>query len=155
RLLFERNVAGILRSTLQGEILDCNEAFARMLGHASCEEVEAGSTSDLYHSCADRDRLLAPLRGQRTLFKHQICCRHKDGSPVHGLTNVSLEEERGEAVIHGTIVDITKRKNAERRRAVEHAVSRVLAESAALADAAPKILQAVGDELGSDLGALW
>jgi PAS domain S-box-containing protein len=155
RLLFERNVAGIIRSTLQGKILDCNEAFARMLGHASCKEIEAHSTWEFYRSRADRDRLLAQLREQGTLFSHELCFRHRDGSPVHALANVSLEEVGGEAVIHGTLVDITERKNAERRMAVEHAVARLLAESVALGDAAPKILQAISDELGSELGVLW
>ena len=137
RLLFEHNVAGILRSTFRGTILDCNEAFARMLGHASCNEIKTHSTWEFYHSRADRERLLAQLREQRTLSSYEFCFRHKDGSPVHVLANLSLEDERGEAVIHGTIVDITERKNAERRMAMEHAVTRVLAESAALADAAP------------------
>src|SRR5262249_1846662 len=98
RLLFERNVAGILRSTLHGKILDCNEAFARMLGHTSCKEIEAHSTWEFYHSRADRDRLLAQLREHGTLFSHELCFRHKDGSPVYGLANVSLDEEGGEAV---------------------------------------------------------
>ena len=155
RLLFERNVAGILRSTLQGKILDCNEAFARMLGHGSCKEIEAHSTWEFYYSRADRERLLAQLREQRTLSSHEFCFRHKDGSPVHVLANVSLETEEGEAVIHGTIVDITERKNAERRMVLQHAVARLLAESAVPADAAPRILQTIGDELGWDLGALW
>jgi serine phosphatase RsbU (regulator of sigma subunit) len=39
--------------------------------------------------------------------------------------------------------------------AVEHAVARVLGESAALADAAPKILEAIGEEIGADVGAVW
>src|SRR5262249_22669316 len=57
RLLFERNVAGILRSTVEGKILDCNAAFARILGHASVEEIEACSTWEFFHTRADRDRL--------------------------------------------------------------------------------------------------
>ena len=155
RLLFERNVAGILRSPLPGKILDCNEAFARMLGYASSKETKAHSMWELYHSRADRESLLAQLREQCTLISYELCFRHKDGSLVHALANVSLEAEGGEAIIHETIVDITERKKAERRMGLEHAVARILAESAVLADAAPKILQAVGNELGMDLGALW
>ena len=29
RLLFDRNLAGLFHSTLDGRILDCNESFAR------------------------------------------------------------------------------------------------------------------------------
>ena len=32
RLLFERNVAGVFLSRLDGRILDCNDAFVHMLG---------------------------------------------------------------------------------------------------------------------------
>ena len=39
RTLFERNLAGVYRSTLDGRILDCNESFARIFGYASREEV--------------------------------------------------------------------------------------------------------------------
>ena len=51
--------------------------------------------------------------------------------------------------------DITVRKRGERRLAAEHAVTRALAESANLEDAAPKVLQTVGETLGCDLGVLW
>jgi PAS domain-containing protein len=34
RLLFERSLAGIYRSTLDGHILDVNDAFARIFGYA-------------------------------------------------------------------------------------------------------------------------
>jgi PAS domain-containing protein len=33
RLLFERNLAGVLRTPLEGRILVCNEAAARILGY--------------------------------------------------------------------------------------------------------------------------
>ncbi len=33
RSLFERNKAGVFRSTLEGNFLDCNEAFAQLFGY--------------------------------------------------------------------------------------------------------------------------
>src|SRR4029079_16307464 len=95
RLLFERNVAGILRSTLKGKILDCNQAFARMLGYASGEEIKAHTTWEFYHSRADRERLLTELQQQVRLVSHEFCYRHKDGSSVYVLANLSLEDEGG------------------------------------------------------------
>ena len=35
RLLFERNMAGLYRVTLDGQLLDCNDACARIFGYAS------------------------------------------------------------------------------------------------------------------------
>jgi len=51
--------------------------------------------------------------------------------------------------------DITDRKQEERRLAAQHAVTRVLADSATLDEAAPKLLQAIGECLGWDVGVLW
>lgn len=48
-----------------------------------------------------------------------------------------------------------RRERAERRLAAQYAVSCVLAESATLDEAAPGILQAIGEGLEWELGVLW
>jgi PAS domain S-box-containing protein len=64
--------------------------------------------------------------------------------------------DQGRAIGYiGTVEDITERKRSERRSAAQHALTRVLAESATVADAAPRILQNICESLGWDLGALW
>ena len=55
----------------------------------------------------------------------------------------------------GTIVDITERKQAEKRRAMEHAVTRVLAGSQTLAEAIPKIIETICETLHWHCGARW
>ncbi|MGB7445071.1 MAG: SpoIIE family protein phosphatase [Coleofasciculaceae cyanobacterium] len=55
----------------------------------------------------------------------------------------------------GTFNDITLRKRREQHLSVENATTRILAESATLQDAAPNILQAIGQSLGWELGELW
>ena len=44
---------------------------------------------------------------------------------------------------------------AERRLATQHAVTRVLAESADLSEAMPKLLEILASRLGWNLGAIW
>src|SRR5439155_25449555 len=51
--------------------------------------------------------------------------------------------------------DISERRQAERRREAQHAVSRVLAGSAALDAALPLVLEALGRGLECELGAFW
>jgi PAS domain S-box-containing protein len=51
--------------------------------------------------------------------------------------------------------DITQRKRAEYRQAVNLAVTRILADSPALADAVPRILQTVCETLGWKIGDFW
>jgi PAS domain S-box-containing protein len=57
--------------------------------------------------------------------------------------------------ISGTLNDITERKRREQQLSAEHATARVLAESATLSVATPKILQAICESLGWDVGELW
>ena len=115
RLLFERNLAGVYRSTLDGRILDCNESYARIFGYDSQEEVLALRASELYFDAADRETFIAQLREQGTLTNSEWCLRRKDNSPVWVLENASLieGEEGAPTFIQGTLVDITERKRAE------------------------------------------
>jgi PAS domain-containing protein len=46
-------------------------------------------------------------------------------------------------------------RSTDRRRAAEHAVNRILAESASLEDTAARVLEVVGSALGWDCGAFW
>jgi PAS domain-containing protein len=38
RLLFERNLAGVFRATLDGRLLECNQATARMFGYENPQD---------------------------------------------------------------------------------------------------------------------
>jgi PAS domain S-box-containing protein len=51
--------------------------------------------------------------------------------------------------------DTTREGRAERRLTAEYVAARALAESANLAEAAPRVLQAICEALGWDHGALW
>ena len=57
--------------------------------------------------------------------------------------------------ISGTLNDITERKRREQHLSAEHAATRVLAESTTLSEATPKLLQAMCESLGWDLGEFW
>ncbi len=52
-----------------------------------------------------------------------------------------------------TMTDITQRKQAELRQAMEHAVTRLLSESETAGEAIPKIIQIIGEMLGCACGA--
>jgi diguanylate cyclase (GGDEF)-like protein/PAS domain S-box-containing protein len=117
RLLFERNLAGLYRTTLDGKILDCNSAFARILGYPSREEVLKITALDLYSDPGDRESFVSRLKQQRVLVNFEICLRRRDGSPVWVLANESLmDEPGGDVVMDGSLIDITDRKRAEQQR---------------------------------------
>lgn len=48
RVLFERNVAGIILTNTEGRILDCNEPCARIFGFDSRDEMLTHSAWDFY-----------------------------------------------------------------------------------------------------------
>ena len=115
RLLFERNLAGVYRTTLGGDILDCNEAFARILGCGSREEAMCLSISDFYEDPASRGEFLDELRQKGALTNYEYKLKRKDGSPVWILENVSLVQANDTMppVLEGTMIDITERKVTE------------------------------------------
>jgi phosphoserine phosphatase RsbU/P len=57
--------------------------------------------------------------------------------------------------ISGTLNDITERKRREQYQRAEYVVAQILAESATIKEAAPKILQAICESLGWDFGEFW
>lgn len=114
RLLFERNLAGLYRATLDGRILECNAALARTLGYPSREEILQLNMHELHADPEDREVTLAALLQQKFLVNYEICLRRRDGSPVWVLVNESLlTDEVGQAVLEGSLIDITERKKAE------------------------------------------
>ena len=115
RMLFERNLAGVFRSTLDGRILDCNESFARIFGYSSPEEVLDQRAQRLYLLPEDREVFLARLSERNSLSNYESCVRKRDDTPVWVLENATLVEgpDGARSVIEGTIIDITERKRAE------------------------------------------
>jgi diguanylate cyclase (GGDEF)-like protein/PAS domain S-box-containing protein len=115
RHLFERNLAGVFRTTVDGRILDCNESFARIFGYESRQEALEHPAWDFYLTAEDRNRALVRLQENQTLSNYEHCLRRRDGTLVWVLENGSLVEgPDGEAtIIEGTLIDITERKRAE------------------------------------------
>lgn len=115
QLVVDRNLAGIMISTISGKILQCNESFARMLGYSSPGEMEQQCATDFYFDPADREVIVARLRAQGALTNYEFCMRAADGRPVWILANITLtERSHGEPILFGTAVDISIRRAAER-----------------------------------------
>ena len=115
RTLFERNLAGVFRSTLDGRLLDCNHAFARIFGYESREEALAHPATDFYQTLEDRTALIHRLKENSALTNYEASLRRADGTIVWVLENGNLVPgPDGElSIIEGTVIDITERKLAE------------------------------------------
>ncbi len=114
RLLFERNLAGVYRSTPDGRLLECNRAFAKMMGFASPAEA-MGHPGAAYHTDRKaREQFLERLRREGSLVNDENQVRRKDGSLIWIVENVSLiSDGDGEEILLGTVFDMTERRRLE------------------------------------------
>ena len=126
RLLFERNLAGVYRNTIDGRMIDCNDAMARILGFATKDEFLALNARDIYFEPQERDSFLDRVREEGGAHGVEVCLRRKDGQPVWLLESVHLLD--GE-ILEGTVIDITARKAAETALRESEARYRLMAEN--------------------------
>ncbi|MGA9752124.1 MAG: PAS domain S-box protein [Acidobacteriota bacterium] len=142
RLLVERNLAGVFRSTIEGRVLDCNEAFAAIFGYSSREDLFAHPSQGLYPTPEARDIFVERIRREGAVKNLVSEGRRKDGSPVWILENVSLvrEEKTGQEVLEGTAIDITEQRRAEEERGRLAAAIEQSHESIVMTDAQGAII---------------
>jgi PAS domain S-box-containing protein len=153
-----RNITeAIFRRSQSEGLLFVNDAYVRMFGYDSGEEVRNIPAENLYAQASERPEIVKLLERDGMLRNHEIEYRRKDGSTFWGLTSATgIRDESGEIIyFDGAINDITERKLGELRQAAQYAVARALAESKTLAEAAPKILEAVCNSLRWDVGTIW
>jgi len=85
----------------------------------------------------------------------EISALHRSGQEFPVELTVAPSQPGARPIFTAFLRDLTEAREAERRLAAEHAVTRVLAESHTLEEAAPRILQAIGERLGWTVGAFW
>ena len=115
RLLFEGSLAGMVRTTLDGKILDCNAACAKILGYSSRNELLASPVTNRCFHPQDQAVFIARLKQEKVLTNYEHCLRRKDGSSVWLLGSAHLVEGKNgaPAAYEETLIDITERKKAE------------------------------------------
>ena len=113
RRFFERSLAGVYKATLDGRLLECNDAFARILGYESSEACLADVTTDIYADSEARAKFASELTRDGKLTDFESRVRTPDGRDVWVLEAATLLTANGSGVVEGTILDITARKRSE------------------------------------------
>ena len=80
---------------------------------------------------------------------------HKSGREIPLELSFGEFTENGRRFFTGIARDITERRRLERRLTAQFQVARILAESDSLADGGPRLLQAICESLGWEMGQLW
>ncbi|HWF11988.1 MAG TPA: PAS domain-containing protein [Bryobacteraceae bacterium] len=114
--IYQGNLAAIIRTTVDGRIIDCNEALVRMLGYSSADELRTVRSPQLYWDASDRSRLLERVNLKREVREAEVRLRRKDGSECWALLNIRLLDPRPDQIggdLVTTAIDITERRNWE------------------------------------------
>lgn len=143
-----------------GRYLGVNSAWEEFFGVARHEMVGASARTLYAHAPSVADRHLAmdeALWAKPGRQSYEIALTTPDGRLCHALYHkATFAREDGEvAGLIGTIVDITDRKRAEQREAVENAVARFLGTGESLHDAIRGIIQVMCERLDFACGARW
>ncbi len=141
RLLFELNVIGIFRRILdladnRYELLDCNDAHARILGYSSREELKNIGMETSFVSKKVWTNYIESLIRDRRVVNYRANVRQKNGNPIWVLINASARDynKNGELLIEGTITDITEQKRTETRLRSTQRNLRAMASEIVIAD---------------------
>ncbi|MBW4582298.1 MAG: PAS domain S-box protein [Tildeniella nuda ZEHNDER 1965/U140] len=149
----------IFQHDLAGQWMFLNPAWTEVMGFSVSESL-GRYFLDFVHP-DDRPYVLHSLQpvltGQKDYHRYKTRYLTKMGDVRWVNVSVRLTTSvDGDAIgVCGTLRDITEQEQAEHRRHAQYAITKVLAESTTLAEATPRILQALCESLHWDLGQLW
>jgi len=117
RAIFENSIVGIFQTTPEGQCITVNNAFAKIFGYSSPEEVISSVQNigkQLYTNHDDRIHCINKLLESGSCAV-EIPAYRKDGSKIWVYNNVRLvrDEEGNVLYFEGMIIDITRRKQVE------------------------------------------
>jgi PAS domain S-box-containing protein len=145
----------------EGRIVDWNPAAERTFGFSRAQTV-GREMAELIIPPALRQRHRAGLAravgtGKDTLVgrRVEITAVRADGTEFPVELAITRIATGGPPLFTGHIRDISEVKQAAHRQAAEYAVGRVLAEAGSVEAAAPRLLEAVCENLQWDVGAFW
>jgi PAS domain S-box-containing protein len=129
--LFESLHEGIYIATPDDRLIDVNPALARMLGYDSKEELLSRSFADLLPDQAQRHAFRQEVDSQLMIQGREITLTRKDGRPVVCLNTAGAVRDPNGRVIryHGALMDITERREMERRLYQQQEFARRLIDS--------------------------
>jgi PAS domain S-box-containing protein len=129
--LFESLQEGIYITTPEGAILDVNPALVHMLGYDSKEEVLKRHVPEIFVDRAERKSVKDQVERQPMIQGQEITLIRKDGTSIVCLnTAAAVRDNTGRVVRYqGALMDITERREMERRLHQQQEFARRLVDS--------------------------
>ena len=118
RTMFARNPAGMSLTLADGRIVDCNEAFARILGFERPADLVAVNIGQFYVHPKEREQLLERVKAEGTAVNVELQFRRRDGRLIWVLTNVIRGSGPPRTDFETTVIDITEQKAADELRSM-------------------------------------
>lgn len=114
RSLFERNLSGVYRASMDGAITECNDAFAKVVGYNKKEDVIGKNARQLYDNLTDEIFSETLNKNKGVLQSHESCLRLiKNQKIIYVLENAAIYPNGTSSYMEGTLIDITDKKQAE------------------------------------------
>jgi PAS domain S-box-containing protein len=116
RSLFEQVQEGVFVASPDGKLLDCNDAFVRMLGHSSREELLGKNVdTEFYASPEQRVIFRQEVEAHNFVRNFEVNLRRKDGSQLAALeSSFATRDAAGHIDCYqGFLLDVTEKKQAE------------------------------------------
>jgi len=129
--LFETLQEGVYFTTPEGKLLDANPALVRMLGYTSKEELLGVNLTELYADASQRAEIVNEMERRGMVRGREITLRRKDGLTSICLdTSTAIRDPFGRIIRYqGTLLDITERREMEKRLHSEQEFARQLMTS--------------------------
>jgi two-component system NtrC family sensor kinase len=116
RSLFDQLQEGAFVTSLNGTLLNCNEAFVRMLGYSTRDDLLGRNVDSEFYTSADvRAAFRSEVEANNFVRNFEVILKRKDGSLLTALesTFATRDEEGKVDGYQGFLLDITEKKQAE------------------------------------------
>lgn len=105
---------GVFRRTQNATLLECNEAFRRILALHPDDPLTSHRLNDFFCDARDAERLKEAVRGGQPLSSFEVRMRRADGIEIWASLDESVPEPSADPqIVEGLLEDISDRKQTE------------------------------------------
>ncbi|MBI3603872.1 MAG: PAS domain S-box protein [Nitrospirae bacterium] len=161
RSIVETALDAVIVMDAEGRIVEWNSQAETIFGWPRQEMIGKRLSTTIippqYRDAHERGlrRFLATGEGPLVNKRVEVIACHRRGHEFPVELTIAPARHGETYTFSAFVRDIAERKQAENRQAAQVAISLILAESRTLHEAAPRLLRAVCDTMGWELGAMW